>query len=194
MNSQQLLDEILGILRVVKDDKDSLERILTYLYEDIIIPDESEPEIPERFKDVVKEIAGSIDAGFVCYLNMDTLEIEDLHQDWIDEDYDLELETGVSADELDCFKHREWENCMEFEPLESNESFRIMADFASQLKNIPLQNKLVNALNNRKPFANFKNIIDNSGEERQQWFDFKQEQLENHIKNLLLAHLPNEDN
>ena len=40
-------------------------------------------------------------------------------------------------------------------------------------------------MNNRKPFANFKNIIDNSGEFRQQWFDFKQKQLEKYVKVLL---------
>lgn len=36
-----------------------------------------------------------------------------------------------------------------------------------------LQEKLINALNRSKPFSNFKWIIDNSGDYRQKWFDFK---------------------
>ena len=39
-----------------------------------------------------------------------------------------------------------------------------------------LWNKLLNALNNRKPFANFKNIVETSSF-RQAWFDYKQGHL-----------------
>ena len=127
----------------------------------------------------------------VCFLNLDTLETEDVAPEWLDEDFDFELKTGVSKDEMDIFKHNDWENSLKFEPLESSESFRIMEYFTSQLKNIPLQNKLINALNNRKPFANFKFHIDNSGEFRQQWFNVKQKQLEKHVKTLLEIKLQN---
>ncbi len=40
------------------------------------------------------------------------------------------------------------------------------------MKDIKLQKRLVYALENRKPFAHFKRIIDDSAE-RQNWFDFK---------------------
>ncbi len=46
--------------------------------------------------------------------------------------------------------------------------------------NVKLQNKLSNALERRKPFANFKNLIDNS-DYRHDWFDFKQSCLEEHV-------------
>jgi len=48
-----------------------------------------------------------------------------------------------------------------------------MADFAEIVDDSILQNKLINALNRPKPFQNFKWQIDNSGEFRQRWFDFK---------------------
>jgi len=48
-----------------------------------------------------------------------------------------------------------------------------MADFAESIDNPRLQDRLINALNKSKPFQNFKWQIDNSGEYRQQWFDFK---------------------
>lgn len=181
MNSQQLLNEILGIIRLVKDEKANLEKILDFLQQEILSEEEEdEIEIPEKFKDIVKSIVESIDAGLVCFLNPDTLEIEDCPKVFLEDPYEMEESTGTSLDEWDL-KHDEWENCIEFTPLESNESFEIMEDFARQLADIPLQNKLMNALSNRKPFANFKYIIDNS-QHRQAWFDFKDKQLQKQVR------------
>ena len=61
----------------------------------------------------------------------------------------------------------------EFEGFESHESFQIMVDFAESVDDQKLQNRLIYALNKSKPFSNFKWQVDNSGEYRQQWFDFK---------------------
>ena len=48
-----------------------------------------------------------------------------------------------------------------------------MADFTETVDNQKLRDKLVNSLNKSKPFRNFKWQIDNSGEYRQKWFDYK---------------------
>lgn len=48
-----------------------------------------------------------------------------------------------------------------------------MVDFAESVDDKMIGGKLINALNRTKPFHNFKWQIDNSGEYRQQWFDFK---------------------
>ena len=48
-----------------------------------------------------------------------------------------------------------------------------MADFAEVVEDINLQKKLINALNRPKPFRNFMWNIDNSGDYRQKWFQFK---------------------
>lgn len=188
MNSQQLLDEILGLLRTVKDDKAELQKILDFLQNEILIEEEDdEIEIPAKFQPFLKTIADNIDAGLVCYLNPDTLEIEDIPQEFADDYEEMEITTGVSADELNL-KHSEWENCIEFRPLESRESFKIMENFSTQVSDKPFRNKLINALNNRKPFANFNMIIHNS-DYRQAWFDFKAEQLQNHVKFVMNEHI-----
>jgi hypothetical protein len=59
------------------------------------------------------------------------------------------------------------------EKMNSTEAYKIMEGFTESLEDNPLYNKLINALNRRKPFQNFKWIIDNSGEYRQKWFDYK---------------------
>jgi hypothetical protein len=67
------------------------------------------------------------------------------------------------------------------EPRESHESFKIMEWFIDEVEDNQLQNKLIYALNNRHPFSNFKALVEIS-EYRQQWFGFKQEKLEEMVR------------
>ncbi len=100
---------------------------------------------------------------------------------------------GEDAEE-EVFKHGEWEQVYTFEPLESFESFKIMEQFVGTLGNGTLRNRVVKALNRRRPFANFKAIVENS-EYRQEWFDFKKAWLESHVKKTIwteLNRLPDE--
>ena len=83
----------------------------------------------------------------------------------------------------------DWDKYFEFSPPDSNEGFRIMEAFAERLKeDEKLQNRLIRALNNRKPFVNFNDIIHDS-DYRQKWFDFKQQWLENFVAARLLEEL-----
>lgn len=191
MNAQKLMDEILPILYTVKEDAIKLQKILQFLHDEIYEePEENdEIEIPKKFEKIVSEIADNIDAGFVCFLNMDTLETEEIRKEWMYDPEEYEAMTGESF-ETD-FKYPSWGNCLTFEPLESHESFEIMRRFADNHTDVRFQNKLFNALNNRKPFANFKFIIDTS-EFRQDWFDFKKRRMEIHVKELLWIHLNKE--
>jgi hypothetical protein len=192
MNAQQLLDKILPIIYTVKEDPVKLQKILTFLEEKIYEkPDEEkEIKIPDRFKEVIPKIAESIDCDFVCFLNPDTLEIEEQRQMFIEDPEEYEAIPGELEETMES-KYQDWEKCISFEPLESFESFKIMEHFTDKLRDTKLQDKLINALNCRKPFANFKFIIDSSSH-RQEWFDFKKQWLERHVKELLMLEL-NED-
>ena len=63
----------------------------------------------------------------------------------------------------------------EIDRMSSSDVFQIMTDFTEQLANPTLKAELLNALNKKKPFREFKQIIDNAGNFRQEWFDFKNE-------------------
>jgi hypothetical protein len=193
MNAQKLLNEILPILFTVKEDPVKLQKILQFLLDEIYEEPEEEDEIevPEKYLKAVSEIADGIDAGFVCFLNMDTLEVEDVPKEMVIDPEDYELITGISPEEADL-KYPTWENVLTFEPLQSNESFDIMRKFTERMADQKLQSKLIYALNNRKPFANFKFIIDNS-QYRQEWFDFKKHCLEIHVKELLSMELDKQE-
>ncbi len=175
MNASQLLSQILPILRSVKEDKEKLQMILDFLLEEIYEeePDE-EIEIPEKYKKIVRDVAESIDCGFVCFLNPETLEVEFISENLCDPD-EYELATGNNFEE--SHNHMDWEKCICVEQPESRISFRIMEDFVGEIKEKPLRNKAISILNNKKPFFNFKNLIEGS-KYRNNWFAFKQQRLE----------------
>jgi hypothetical protein len=66
---------------------------------------------------------------------------------------------------------------VEIEKMDSHESFRLMEKFIDTVDNVPVHDRLEEALRRPKPFANFKFDIDNSGLYRQKWFDFKKLQM-----------------
>jgi len=98
-------------------------------------------------------------------------------------DFELNFDDGKEFYEEELKElENNWGDYAEIESPRSSDSFKFMVDFAEQLKdgNI-LKDRLFDALNKNKPFIRFKFEIDNSGKFRQEWFDFKQEKLENWV-------------
>jgi hypothetical protein len=141
-------------------------------------------------QNIVKNIAQELDSGFDCYYNFKTDEIvviPKLSQFSDEEDF-----KEVFSDSLDKVeKHKA--DFIKIETLESFESFKIMEGFVGQLCDQKLQSELENALANKKPFQNFKHLIDHS-DYRQDWFDFKQNELEKRVENELEREKPAHNN
>ena len=182
MNTQQLLNEILAIISFSREDKNKLERIHEFLLDEIY---EEPPvaEIPEKYKPLIAELAQDIGMGMVCYVNDDTFEYEMIPQFAVIDPFGYESMTGETIEDFDL-KHSEWKNSITIEPLESFESYKIMEGFADQVPDSSFRQKLIHTLNRRKPFAHFKDLIDDSAY-RQDWFDFRQAWLEEYVFGLL---------
>jgi hypothetical protein len=116
----------------------------------------------------IEEIADNLDSGMRCFYNLKTGEIKTIlnFDSWNGADKEPWEEESKEIDD-------NWGDYFEFEGFESHDSFKIMADFTESINDTRLHDKLINALNRPKPFQNFKWQIDNSGEYRQQWFDYK---------------------
>ena len=127
----------------------------------------------------IKEIAENLDCGFICYYNKRTGEVKNM----------LDMDNWDGNDDLWEEDQKELEenssDYIEFVGLSSTESFRVMEDFAENVDNTKLRNSLINALNRRKPFANFNSQIDDSGDYREEWFDFKNARYIEHVKDQL---------
>ncbi len=116
----------------------------------------------------IKQIAGELEGGLRCYYNLKTGEIKQI----LDFDRWPSGDDGLWEEEIKEIEDNR-DDYFEFVGFESFESYKIMADFAESLDNEEIRSKLITALNMPSPFRNFKWQIDNSGEYRQQWFDFK---------------------
>lgn len=186
MNASNHLEEILQLLYSMKEDSVKLEKILKFLKEEVIedVDEIVDEGLDEEIEELVPKIAESIDSGLFCFLNRDTLEMEEVSKTLVEDPEEFEALTGETAESMNL-KYTDWENYVTFGPLESHESFQIMEEFTENLEDKKLKGELFNALNHRKPFANFKDIIDNS-RYRQDWFDFKKQWLENHVRRLIL--------
>ncbi len=130
-------------------------------------------------KDQIKEIAEQLDCGNRCYINKETGDIKTTP----------DFDNGYADEELwaDVLKELEenWNKYIQIEKMESHESFDIMADFADSVDSRELRDNLINALNKKHPFRNFKWVVDNSGPYRQKWFDFKNQRLIEWVKDQL---------
>lgn len=115
---------------------------------------------------LIEEIADYLDSGLVCLYNKKTKDLMTMS----------EFEEHPDSDEIN------WDDIIEFQSMNSNEAFDVMADFVEQLNNSTLKENLIKILTKSKPFKNFKLHIDNSGEYRQQWFDFKRSKYIEYVK------------
>ena len=141
-------------------------------------------------KAIIKKIAQELDSGFNCYYNSKTDEIvaiPNFSQFSDDEDF-----KEAFSDSLEKVKKHETD-FIKIETLESFESFKIMELFVEQMSDQNLKAELENVLANKKPFQNFKHKVDHS-DFRQNWFEFKQKELEKRVENELERGKPAHNN
>ena len=132
-------------------------------------------------QNIIKEIAQELDCGFDCYYNSKTDEVIGIPNFAQMSDEETFNEAfGADLKKIETQK----EEFIKFEVLESFESFKIMERFVEQLSGKKLQSELENVLANKKPFQNFKYLIDHS-DFRQDWFDFKLKELEKIVESQL---------
>ena len=143
------------------------------------------------------EIAERVDIGENCFINADTDEMIFLLNDEALSNY------GISWDEeedepddhwpqwqkemyaeikTDMEKVNSWQHLIRIEKPNSHEMFGFMVRFVDEM--IPegmLKENFVKALSKNHPFRNFNAIIHNC-EYREDWFVFKQEALEEYVR------------
>jgi len=148
----------------------------------------------------IKKIAESIDAGFTCYVNHDTGEIEetrenddfDIFSDEDEEEYDeefLESEPDWHKETRKELKEQmaridSWERLIVIEKPDSSEDFRYMQDFVEELIPVPDKKTYLKALQSKGPFSNF-NILIHDSEFLDDWYEFKTKKLIEFVREAL---------
>jgi hypothetical protein len=120
----------------------------------------------------INELADNLDSGLRCFVHKDKKAIVALPDTINNPDSDSEW-----WDEANEEIENNFDSYVEIQKMDSHESFRLMENFIDTVDNVPLRDRLIEALRRPKPFANFKFDIDHSGLYRQKWFDFKKRQI-----------------
>lgn len=117
----------------------------------------------------IDDIAQELDCGMIAYIHKKTGEC-------------LYIPDELKMPDFDPFYWKDQIKKLEKKPFDyleingwsSGLAFDVMLDFAERIAdNNQLRQKLLTALQNKKPFRGFSEIIDNSGDYRNQWFKFK---------------------
>lgn len=128
----------------------------------------------------IDDIAQEVDLGMICYIHLKTGEMVSFPD---------ELRGNIPEEEFwgeDMAKvENDIDNYVEVRGMHSSEAFRMMEGFAEIVEDESLSRRLRNALDRRKPFQNFKYIIDDSGDYRQKWFDYKSQETIDWVKDQL---------
>ncbi len=120
-------------------------------------------------EEMIKEIADQLDSGMICFYHIPTGELEshpDEMKGWGGFDEEPWEETIEKVE-------NNYHEYVRFEGLESHESFRIMENFVMEVSDKKIRQRLIDAISYKKPFQNFKFILNQYPELRQQWFEYK---------------------
>lgn len=126
----------------------------------------------------IKEIAEQLDMGMKCFYHIPTGELEYFPDE-------LKGHAGFDEELWEDSINKVEESYLEyirFEGMESHESFRIMEDFVSMIADEKARQRFEDAIGYRKPFQNFKQLLLNYPELREQWFAYKNHQLIEFVK------------
>lgn len=114
----------------------------------------------------IKEIAEQLAFGWECYIHRETKEIFPMPNPY-GEYADVELEY---ADEV----KENFFDYIRIECIPTHESFQFMEDFIEErVEDIKIRNRLINALNRRSPFRNFKDVLYNCKGALKIWEKYK---------------------
>jgi len=126
-------------------------------------------------------IAEELECGMKVYVHIETKEMRTI----IDFDDNFYVDEEEWADEIKEIEEN-YDKYIQFEKMDSRESFRVMEEFIEIVKDKELKMKLELGLSLSKPFRNFKDIIDAAGEYREKWFEFKSKKYFEHVKEQLI--------
>jgi hypothetical protein len=132
---------------------------------------------------IIKEIAERLDCGMKCYLNLSSSAIIAVIND---EDL-IDVENETPDNEIKQIRENP-SNYIEFNQMNSRDSFNVMMDFAMEISDNGFQSELIKSLNSSSPFRSFKSKLESSDTYRQKWFDYKGNRYHDYVK----MQIPNE--
>ncbi len=99
-----------------------------------IYEEPEEVKIPEKYQDIVAQIADELIQGNIGFFNPDTQEHENIPKEIAYDSEEFEIITGQTWEDPDI-NHDKWDKCIEIKPMSSHDSFQIMEAFTDIVDN-----------------------------------------------------------
>lgn len=193
MKTEDIYIEIVEKLSQLKEDREVLIEVLNFL--ETKIPDGAQEEdsaaIPPEYEEVVAQITESLNNGFTCFLNPETLEIEQASNAGLyglsETEYDEQNDDMVDEFDLD---YPEWDSYIRFEPFGRNDMLNTMEKCVSFLHDDNLRSQLENISDKEELVARFDEIMQRTGN-LEDWNGFRKREIERYVRSQLMSGLEN---
>lgn len=97
------------------------------------------------------------------------------------------IDEEIWGEEMDKVEEH-FDEYISFHAMESHESFGMMEDFISLITDEKVRAKFEQIIQRRKPFQQFKYLLPDYPELRQQWFNYKEERYKEYVQEQLTYH------
>lgn len=189
MTTEKLYGDVLSLLSLIREDKEKLTEILTFLEDQQLTQYNNRPDtnISDEYSNTILQITESLENGFICFLNPITLEIEQVPQSMYFESQDI---VEQNEDKLDEFglNYVQWDDYIRFEPLGPNEIFIIMENYVTYVGKGDIVSKLEDALDDEFPVESFEKAVANSNLQ-EDWQVYKRKAMISYVSGRLLNEL-----
>ena len=126
--------------------------------------------------EVIKDIAEWLDAGMLAFIHKTTGEVinypDELDGSGLEEMWE-DVTSKVEANPDDY---------LAVEPMGSSESYRVMEGFINEINISSTRDRFIRAIEQRKPFRHFNDLLNSYDDLRQQWFAYKAERYIAYVK------------
>ncbi len=127
--------------------------------------------------EMTREIAEQLDMGMKCFYHVPTGELEYYPDEFKYPGFDEELWAEAMEKVEENFHEY-----VAFSGMESHESFEIIEDFVNEIPDKKIQERFMNVIQRRKPFQQFKNLLLDYPDLRQQWFAYKDKRINEYVE------------
>lgn len=128
---------------------------------------------------VLREIAIQLETGKCCFWNYKT-------HAYFFADFSILNENPITNNELDPLTSEKLEDFFVVEPMQSKVLYKVMDVFIEKLpESYPLKSRLAKAITKNRPFSEFRMVVSEDEEMKNQWIKFKIAHIEVYVKNEL---------
>lgn len=193
MKTEEIYDDIVGKLSHIRQNREKLIEVLNFL-ETKTADDagrNAEDNIPPEYADIIMQITEALDDGFVCFLNPETLEVEQASNSGLfgvsETEYDEQNDDMVDEFGLD---YPEWRAYVRFEPFGRNDLLNVMEGYVEQLQDDTLRTQLENLSDKEELVTEFDEIMERTGN-TENWNSFRKKEIGNYVTSHLMSGLEN---